>query len=258
MTEGDVVERAAAVLRQATASRVAVEPLTQEFPGLTVDDAWRIQEVNRELLLADGRRVVGYKVGLTSKAMQEQMGVDEPDFGVVLDDMVLADGVLRTAQYVQPRLEAEIALVLDRDIGSGATPDSVLAATRHARPALEIIDSRIRDWRLTLVDTVADNASSGAIALGEPADVAGVELADVRTVVTVDGAEVASGLGAAALGHPAVAAAWLANRLGDLGLTLTAGSVVMTGSLHASFPAVAGQDVVADFGALGSVGLAVR
>lgn len=258
MNDRPDVGTAARILRDATASRRPVDPLTVTFPGLSVDDAWRIQQINRELLLAGGRRVAGYKVGLTSRAMQEQMGVDEPDFGVVLDDMVLTDAVLDLADFLQPRVEAEIALVLGRDVGVGATREQVLDAVEQVFPSLEIIDSRIRDWRLSLVDTVADNASSGAIVLGAGRGPAGLDLAAVEAVVSTGGRETARGVGAAALGHPAEAAAWLARRLATFGEALTAGSVVMTGSLHASFPVAAGDEVLADFGQLGRVRLTVR
>jgi 2-keto-4-pentenoate hydratase len=258
VTERSDVETAAGILREASRTRRPVDPLTQTFPALTVADAWEIQRVNRDLLLADGRTVAGYKVGLTSQAMQVQMGVGEPDFGVVLDDMVLSTPVLELAHFVQPRVEAEIALVLREDLGAGATTERVLELADQAMPSLEIIDSRIRDWRLSLIDTVADNASSGAIVLGSAQEPSPLDLAALECVVSVGGAAVASGLGSAALGHPAAAAAWLARRLAEFGEVLTAGSVVMTGSLHASFAVAAGDEVVADFGALGVVRLSVR
>jgi 2-keto-4-pentenoate hydratase len=259
VTTSLVLDEAAAILRQSQADRVPVEPLTVTFPGLTVADAWHIQSINRSLALASGRSILGYKCGLTSQAMQAQMGVDEPDFGVLLDDMQVADaGVMEMARFLQPRIEAEVILVLAHDLGSGTTEADVLAATANARPSLEIIDSRIKDWRLSLIDTVADNASSGAFVMGEGVDISSLELADVETVVRINGVEAARGLGSAALGHPARAAAWLANRLGDFGLVLGAGSVVMTGSLHASIPVSAGDDVIADFGVLGSASLRVR
>jgi 2-keto-4-pentenoate hydratase len=256
--ESAVLEQAAAILRQAQESRTPVEPLTSMFADLTVADAWQIQTINRELALSSGRTIMGYKCGLTSAAMQQQMGVDEPDFGVLLDDMQVADGgQMLMRRFLQPRVEAEIILVLDRDLGSGTTLDDVLAATAHARPSLEIIDSRIKDWRLSLIDTVADNASSGAFVMGDPVGIDGLDLTAIEAVVTINGVETARGFGAAALGHPAAAAAWLANRLGDFGLVLEAGSVVMTGSLHASVPVSSGDVVVAEFAGLGSTSLNV-
>jgi 2-keto-4-pentenoate hydratase len=258
VTGPTVLEQAAAILRQSQASRVPVEPLTATFADLTVADAWQIQTINRDLALAAGRTITGYKCGLTSAAMQQQMGVDEPDFGVLLDDMQVDDGgEMLMTRFLQPRVEAEIILVLGHDLGAGTTAEDVLAATAHARPSLEIIDSRIKDWRLSLIDTVADNASSGAFVMGEPVGIDGLDLAAIETVVTINGVETARGLGAAALGHPAAAAAWLANRLADFGLVLEAGSVVMTGSLHASVPVSGGDVVVADFTSLGSTSLNV-
>jgi 2-keto-4-pentenoate hydratase len=257
MTDADVVEQAAALLRKAHADRTPIEPLTARYGDvLDVASAWRIQTHNRDLALAEGRFVVGYKVGLTSDAMQRQMGVDEPDFGALLDDMTVPDGgTLRLIDFVQPRAEAEIALTLTRDLGAGTTADDVIAAIDQAYPSLEIIDSRIKDWRLSLIDTVADNASSGAYVLGPPMSLGGADLADLEVTVRLNGAEAAGGRGSAALGHPANAAAWLANRLAGFGLALTAGSVVLTGSLHASLPLVGGDRVEADFGAFGTVSI---
>lgn len=254
-----VVEQAARILREAHEHRTPVEPLTVTFPELTLDDAWTIQSLNRDDQLTAGRTVLGYKCGLTSRAMQEQMGVDEPDFGVLLDDMRVPEGgVMEADRFLQPRIEAEIILVLGRDLGAGTSTADVLAATAFACPSLEIIDSRIKDWRLTLIDTVADNASSGAFVMGEGIAIDGLDLAAIETVVSVNGVEAARGLGSAALGHPAAAAAWLANRLGDFGQVFRAGAFVMTGSLHASIPVVRGDDIVADFGELGSARVSVR
>jgi 2-keto-4-pentenoate hydratase len=259
VTASGLVERCAQLLRTAQNERAAIEPLTAQFPeGLDLDSAWRIQTVNRSLALDAGRQIVGYKVGLTSEAMQRQMGVAEPDFGVLLDDMVITDGAtLRLADFVQPRGEAEVGLVVTRDLGAGTTPADVIGAIGSAHPALEIIDSRIKDWRLTLIDTVADNASSGAYVLGPAMELGGTDLADVMVRVRVNGSELASGPGSAALGHPAIAAAWLANRLADFGLVLTAGSVVLTGSLHASFPMRHSDRIEADFGSFGRVAIDV-
>jgi 2-keto-4-pentenoate hydratase len=258
VTTPSVVEQAARILREAQESRTPVEPLTSTFPDLTVADAWSIQSLNREAQLTAGRTVLGYKCGLTSRAMQEQMGVDEPDFGVLLDDMRVPEGgAMYVDRFLQPRIEAEIILVLGRDLGAGTTTADVLAATAYACPSLEIIDSRIKDWRLTLIDTVADNASSGAFVMGEGVPIEGLDLTKIEVVLSVNGVEKARGFGSAALGHPAAAAAWLANRLEDFGLVFGAGAVVMTGSLHASLPVARGDRIVADFGALGSARLSV-
>jgi 2-keto-4-pentenoate hydratase len=252
-----MLDEAAARLRQAASSRVPIEPLTVWCPELDVEDAWRIQQLNRDLAVAAGRTIRGYKVGLTSAAMQQQMGVAEPDFGVLLDDMLLDDEMVLAA-FVQPRIEAEIALVLGADLGAGVTAADVLAATAYVQPSLEIIDSRIVDWRLTLVDTVADNASSGAYVVGDPVPLDALDLAAIEVRVSVNDVPQASGLGAAALGHPAAAAAWLANRLAAFGLVLGAGSVVLTGSLHASLPLARGDRVVAEFSELGTTTLRLR
>jgi 2-keto-4-pentenoate hydratase len=254
------VAEAARLLRQAQATRIPIDPLTETYPGeFDVAAAWQIQSLNRELALAEGRVALGYKVGLTSHAMQEQMGVSEPDFGVLLDDMIIPDGAtIHLGDFVQPRVEAEIALVLRRDLGAGASAEDVLESLAAALPAIEIIDSRIKQWRLSLVDTIADNASSGAYVLGPTMPLDGTDLAEIEVSMRINDATVASGNGAAALGHPAAAAAWLADRLAQFGLGLPAGAVVLTGSLHASLPIALNDRVTADFGRFGAVQIDVQ
>jgi 2-keto-4-pentenoate hydratase len=257
MTDITTLEHAASLLRDAASRKAAIEPLTNSFPGLTVADAWRIQSINRELATSNGAALTGFKCGLTSLAMQEQMGVDEPDYGVLLAHMAVPDGgVIRLTDFVQPRIEAEIALLLGTDLGEECTPTEVLRAVAAAVPALEIIDSRIKDWRLTLIDTIADNASSGAYVLGA-AGSAGVDPKLVEVTVDINGAQCARGRGSDALGDPLAAAAWLARKLSEFGETLRAGSVILTGSLHASLPLRPGDSVHASFGAFGDVTVAV-
>ena len=243
-------------LWQAEFERMPIEPITDSHPGLTVEDAYAIQTVNIERRVAAGRVIRGRKVGLTSRAMQQLLGVDEPDFGVLLDDMFVEDGADVDLQtLLQPRVEAEIAFVLAKDlVGPGVTTTDVLTATAGVLPAIEIVDSRIAEWRIQLVDTVADNASSGRLVIGgRLTPVTAVDLRLVGMLFYRNGRPIDSGAGAAALGNPAFCVAWLANKLGELGSGLRAGDIVLPGALHRMVP-VRPRDVFrAEFAHLGDV-----
>jgi 2-keto-4-pentenoate hydratase len=233
-----------------------IPPLTESNPGLAVADAYRIQLRQTEQRLADGSGIVGYKVGLTSLAMQRQLGVDQPDYGHLFTDMVYAaDAPIPTSRFLQPRAEPEIALVLGSPLpGPRVTVTDLLSATAYALPALEIIDSRIADWRITLADTVADNASSGGLVLGgRPTPVSGLDLSLTGCVFRHNGRIVSTGAGAAVLGSPLQAGCWLANTLLAQGAELSAGHVILTGSITAAIPVAAGDSVTASFDRLGSV-----
>ncbi len=249
----EFAERLYAALR----SREPVPPLTDDEPGMTMADGYAVQQgIVSRLAAASGDTVVGYKLGLTSAPMQQMLGVDSPDFAPVLSSHVHADGDrIDVSQFIAPKVEAEIAFVLGADLsGPGCTADDVLAATAGACAALEIVDSRIADWKIKLPDTVADMASSGAIVRSDrvvPLDAFDVRL--VGMVFTRGGALVATGAGAAALGHPAAAIAWLVNTLHPLGARLEAGQLVMTGALHAAVAIAAGETYLAEFDRLGSV-----
>jgi 2-keto-4-pentenoate hydratase len=247
---------AAGQLLDAYQNRTPVTPLVTQFPGLSVADAYRIQQEQVATWRAGGRRVVGHKIGLTSAAMQAQLGIDQPDYGHVMEDMVLdPSGVVDLQRFLQPRVEPEIAFVLGADLrGPGLTLKDVQGAVSSILPALEIIDSRIADWRLTLVDTIADNASSGALVLGtEPLEVDFRSLAEVSCEFSVNGTICGTGVGSDVLGSPALALLWLANRLGELGVGLSAGHVVLSGSFTGAAPLGSGDVVVASFGDAGSV-----
>lgn len=240
----------------AYASQQPIAPLTQVNPGLSVEDAYAVQQHQVAAWKAAGRVVVGYKVGLTSQAMQKQLGVDQPDFGVLFTDMVLdATKPISLDGYIQPRIEPEISFVLKDDLrGPGLTADDVSRAIDYAVISLEIIDSRIADWKITLADTIADNASSGALALGEEQiRLEKADLAAVPVTMTRNGEVVGEGLGSAVLGHPIEGAVWLANMLGSLGQTLEAGSVIMAGSITAAVGIAPGDTVTASFGEHGSL-----
>ncbi|HYV02026.1 MAG TPA: fumarylacetoacetate hydrolase family protein [Actinomycetota bacterium] len=250
------MRRWAEALYTARRDRVAIPPLTDADPTLTPADAYAIQQEYAAMILRDGGSIVGYKLGLTSKPMQELMGVDEPDYGPVLSSMVFDDGrSLPTASFIQPRAEAEIALTLERSLrGPNLTAADAAEAVGGARAAIEVVDSRIRDWRIKLVDTISDLASSAAIVLGrDVVPIDGWTPRLVGMVVSKNGEMQATGAGAAALGDPVYAVAWLANTLAPFGVTLEPGHFVMTGALHAAFPVAGGDVVQAEFDRLGTV-----
>ena len=233
-----------------------IAPLTDRHSDLDIEDAYAIQTINIDRRTAAGQRVIGRKVGLTSRPMQELLGVDEPDFGVLTDEMIVEDGdPIPMARLVQPRVEAELAFVMERDLaGPGVSTATALAAIAGALPAVEIVDSRVADWKIKLVDTVADNASSGLLVLG--GRMRPVEELDLRllgVVVSRGGELLDTGAGAAALGNPARCVAWLANKLSTLGSGLRAGDVVLPGAVHKMVPVQPGDVFRAEFAHLGAV-----
>jgi 2-keto-4-pentenoate hydratase len=243
-------------LLTAYVSRVPIAPLTDEAPDATVADAYANQLAQVDSWLAAGRTIAGFKVGLTSRAMQRQLKVDSPDFGHLFADMVLdPEQPIDLGRFIAPRIEPEISFVLAHDIsGPGLTRDELAAAIDHAVASMEIIDSRIADWRIGLADTIADNASSGALVLGSrQVGIDEVDLALVGNVLLRNDEIVTTGAGAAVLGHPLNAALFLVNTLGEFGRSLPAGSVVMAGALSGSVPIAAGDTFTARFSALGDV-----
>jgi len=246
----------AAELLDAYVTGTTVAPLTGRYPGLTLDDAYAIQEIQAHHRVAAGARVVGFKVGLTSRAMQLQLDVGEPDYGHLFSDMLhAADSPVPTAAFLQPRAEPEVALVLGRRLqGPGLSVADLVSATAYALPAIEIIDSRITDWRIGLYDTIADNASSGGFVLGaSPVPLPALDLALTGCVLRRNGRIEQTGAGAAVLGSPLNAATWLANVLTGRDVELAAGHVILTGSLTAAVPVRPGDAVTATFDRLGAV-----
>jgi 2-keto-4-pentenoate hydratase len=243
---------AAARLRQAVASRTPCAPVRDLIGRDDTAAAYAVQRLLTEERVAGGGRIVGRKIGLTSPAVQRQLGVDRPDFGVLFADMEVADGgVISTGRLLQPKVEAEVAFVLGRDLDARA---DVRDAVEYAIAALEIVDSRIAGWDISFGDTVADNASSGLFVLGRRGvPLSGVEPADVRMTMWLDDEPVSRGSGAACLGDPLNALAWLAATACDLGEPLRAGQVVLSGALGPMVPVRAGARVRAELTGLGSV-----
>lgn len=251
-------EELAAELALAERNRTALDPLRARHPEIDVVDAYEIQLINIRRRIAAGARVVGHKVGLSSEAMQQMMGVDEPDYGHLLAEMeVFEDAPVPAANYLYPRVEVEVGFILADDLpGSGCTEDDVLAATAAFVPAIELIDSRIRDWKIALCDTIADNASSAGFVLGpqrvSPKD---VDICAIDAVLTRNGEVVAEGRSDAVLGNPVTAVAWLARKVDSFGVRLKAGDIVLPGSCTRAIDVRPGDAFLAEFAGLGSVRL---
>jgi 2-oxopent-4-enoate/cis-2-oxohex-4-enoate hydratase len=243
-------------LYDALRARRTVPPLTSRFPELTIDDAYRISLALLERRLADGEKIIGKKIGATSKAVQNLLGLDQPDFGYLTDRMAYEAPaeVPISRELIQPRAEGEIAFVLKRDLlGPGVTPGDVLEATEYVTACFEVVDSRIDGWKIKMNDTVADNASSGLFVLGaERVDPKKVDFVTCGMVVEKNGAVLSTGAGAAALGSPLVCVAWLANALGRYGTSLKAGEVILSGSLVPLEPVKPGDEMRVRVGGIGS------
>ncbi|WP_109806293.1 fumarylacetoacetate hydrolase family protein [Sphingosinithalassobacter portus] len=219
-------------------------PLSETDDSLTIDDAYGVSLGVLERRVVDGEHVVGKKIGVTSAAVQEMLGVHQPDFGFLTDAMWVEGAIdVGAHRLIQPRAEAEIAFILRDGLkGPGVTPADVVAATQAVAPCFEIVDSRIADWKIGIVDTVADNASCGVFVLGaERIDPAGLDLPNLHVAVRKNGEPLSEGYGHAVQGDPAMAVAWLANTLGEYGVSLDAGDVILSGSLVPLAPAVAGD-----------------
>lgn len=249
------IQRAGQQLHQALACGQALAPLTETHPDITLEQAYQVQLAMIQPRLDAGERVLGKKIGVTSQVVMNMLGVDQPDFGHLLSDMLHADGAaIAIDGLIAPKAEGEIAFVLKESLqGPGVTVADVLRATAYVMPCFEIVDSRIRDWKIRIQDTVADNASAAAFVLGDRGvDPRGVDLACVGMTLEKNGEIVATGAGAAALGHPANAVAWLANTLGRLGIALNKGEVILSGSLAAMVPVQAGDQLRISLGGIGS------
>ena len=253
----DAVRREAAdALAAAERDRSPIPPLRETWPDLDVVDAYEIQLLNIRRRLGSGVTVNGHKVGLSSRAMQEMMGVDEPDYGHLLSDMeVLSDRPVPAGRYCYPRVEVEVGFILGEDLpGEGCTEQDVIGATEAVAPAIELIDSRIADWDIRIGDTIADNASSAGYILGpdrvKPTD---IDLKTIEARLLRNGDQVAEGRSDAVLGDPVVAVAWLARKVASFGVTLLAGNVILPGSVHRAIDVRAGDDFEAVFDGLGSV-----
>jgi 2-oxopent-4-enoate/cis-2-oxohex-4-enoate hydratase len=246
-------------LYAALVGRHVLEPLTNRHPEITVENAYRIQQHLNARRVAAGETILGKKIGVTSQAVMNMLGVNQPDFGMLTDAMVYNEGEAIDAKtLIQPKAEGEIAFLLKKDlVGPGVSAADVLAATEGVMACFEIVDSRIRDWKIRIQDTVADNASCGVFVLGDRVvDPKRVDLQTCGMVLEKNGEVVVTGAGAATMGSPLTAMAWLANTLGRLGMPLKAGEVVLSGALGAMVPVKAGDSLRVAIGGIG--GCSVR
>ena len=255
------IERLGDELYDALRGAHVLEPLTAREPGIDVDDAYRVSLRLLERRLAAGERVIGKKIGVTSQPVQDMLGVHQPDFGFLLDTMQVPDGStvsMAQSRLIQPRAEGEIAFVLKRDLeGTNVTVEQVLDATDYVSPCFEIVDSRIREWKIKIADTVADNASCGVFVLGAArVPPRAIDLATVAMEIRRNGDLVATGLGSAVQGHPAAAVAWLANTLGAFGIPFKAGEVILSGSLAQLLPAAPGDRFEMQLSGIGAASIA--
>jgi len=253
--EQTLIERLGDELYEAFAGGVTIPNLRDRVEGLTIVDAYHIQARMVQRRLAAGETVLGKKIGVTSKAVQQAIGVFEPDFGILTSAMAYPDGAeIPMETMIQPKAEAEIGFVLKHDLkGPGITPADVIAATDHVRACFEIVDSRIDNWDIRIQDTVADNASCGVYVLGEDkVDPRDVDLALAGMVAMRNGEVVVTGAGAAVQGSPVNAVAWLANTLGRLGMPFLAGEVILSGALGPMFPVQPGDQLTMKVGGIGS------
>ncbi|EIT86165.1 2-oxopent-4-enoate hydratase [Fictibacillus macauensis ZFHKF-1] len=233
-----------------------ISPLTQQLQEMSVEDAYYVQQLVAQKKQGLGQRMIGRKVGLTSVAMQHMLGVNEPDYGLLFDAMVIRNGgSVSLDALIAPKIEAEIGFVLKEPLAHrNVTFTDVLQATDYVVPTLEIIDSRIENWDITLADTVADNGSSALVVLGEQkTSIAGIDFRSSPMILSRNEKMIATGAGAAALGHPAQAIAWLANTLYERGMPLQAGELILPGALAAAETVLAGDQFTAQFGVLGDV-----
>lgn len=256
-SQADLVEKAAAVLWSAGRTCTPVPPIRNLLGTSTdIDIGYAVQQVNTERWIREGRRISGRKIGVTSKAVQEQIGVAQPDFGTLFVDTEYSDGVeIPASRLIQPRVEAEVALIVGQGLDNAPHGFAeIIRSIDFALPAIEVVDSRIEDWQISIVDTVSDNASCGLYVLGsKPVPLTRLNLRTLPMRMSINGGDVSTGIGAACLGNPIHAARWLADTLCERGIPLCAGDVLMTGALGPMKPISVGDEVVALLGDLGEV-----
>lgn len=256
MSQNHTYTAAAEALLKARKERQTIGRISESHGIHGIDAAYAVAEINTRARINQGARIIGLKVGLTSLAVQQQLGVDQPDFGVLFDDMEFLNGhSIPMDRLIQPKVEAEVAFVMSRDLPDGnPSYAEFLNCVGYAIPAIEIVDSVITDWKITLVDTVADNASSGLFVLGDqPVDIGDISLGDLGMQMDRNGQTVSIGTGAACLGHPLRAAFWLARTMAHRGSSLKSGQIILSGALGPMVAVSAGDQITAQIGTLGKV-----
>ena len=255
-TTPENIQKAADALYTAHADKTPCDPIRDLLQDGDVDGAYAVQEINTKRWLDEGRKLVGRKIGLTSVAVQQQLGVDQPDYGMLFADMAIAEGEeVPLGALIQPKAEAEVAFVIGKDLPhKDLTLSDLMSAIEYVLPSIEIVDSRVADWNIRILDTVADNASSGLYVLGaEPVKLERLDLRTCGMVMSLKGEPVSTGVGAACLGHPLNAALWLAKTMARVGRPLSAGDQIMSGALGPMVPAQPGDVMEARIEGLGSV-----
>ncbi|GAB3326236.1 FAA hydrolase family protein [Haliea atlantica] len=253
-----VIQQISDELHSALLNRTTVAPLAERYPNIDIDTAYKVSLEVLARRIAAGEKVIGKKIGVTSKPVQDMLNVHQPDFGFLTDKMVFTNEVPLTGNLIAPKAEGEIAFVMKKTLtGPGVTEADVLAATEAVMPCFEVVDSRIKDWQITIEDTVADNASCGFFAINDKAavDPRKIDLPSCEMIVKKNGQFLSQGLGSAALGNPLTCVAWLANVLGAYGVSLNAGDVVLSGSLVPLEPVVAGDSMSLTISAIGDLAI---
>ena len=253
--EAKLIEQLGDSLFEALRANTVIDPISDKYPEMTIEHAYQVQKRMTDRRVADGETIVGKKIGVTSRAVMNMLGVYQPDFGYMTDRMIVNEGeTIAMSRMIQPKAEGEIAFLLKKDLmGPGLTNADILAATEAVIPCFEIVDSRIRDWKIKIQDTVADNASCGLFVLGDNAvSPRKVDLSTCGMVLEKNGEIIGTGAGAAALGSPVNAVTWLVNTLGRLGIGMKAGEVILSGALAAMSPAKAGDNFRVSIGGLGN------
>ena len=257
MIDPALIQEAADALWNAQQTKIQIPPVRELLGTSTdIDAAYAVQQINTDRMIAAGHRVSGRKIGLTNPAVQAQLGVHQPDFGTLFSGTEYGDGIdIPASRLMQPRAEGEVALVMQHDLDNAPHGFAeIIRAVAFALPAIEVVDSRIENWQISLVDTVSDNASSGLYVVGSrPVSLSSFDIRTVPMSMTINGEEVSTGSGIQCLGNPIEAARWLADVLCQRGIPLRAGDVLMTGALGPVRPITTGDEVVANFGPLGTV-----
>ena len=252
----ETIQRLSAELFEALNTNTSVSPVSDRYPDIKMEDAYHISLAMLDKRIARGEKLIGKKIGVTSEAVQQMLNVHQPDFGFLTDAMLSTNLVEITNRLQQPKAEGEIAFLLQKDLkGPGVTEQDVLEATESVMPCFEIVDSRIADWKIKFEDTVADNASCGLFVVNKDAavDPKQLDLPSVKMVVKKNGEFLSEGTGAAALGNPLSCVAWLANTLGEFGVSLNAGDIVLSGSLVPLEAVCAGDTMSLDISGIGSL-----
>lgn len=252
------VETCAQLLRKAQSTRNAIAPLSEIIGKIDVEKAYKIQQTNTDIRIAAGAHIVGKKIGLTSHAVQKQLGVDQPDFGILFDDMeVLNYGFLSVKELMQPKVEGEVAFVLKKDLDStNLTIANLIQSIDFAVPSIEIVGSRIKDWKIKITDTIADNASASHFLIGhQPKKLTDFDMINTKMVMKINGEIASTGKGVDCIGSPLNATLWLAQKMIELGTPLRAGEVIFSGALGPFVDVNAGDFVEISFSGLGTVGL---